>query len=156
MPVNSKWQSLFWFAVRLFIGFVFFYSGFSKVMEPVENFKAVLYEYRLIPHFVAPVLMYLVPWVELILGLFLLTGYAPRLSAKGAILLSGMFVMMLTVQYALTGSFPSDCGCFGEGPIHLSGAQVLLLDIVQIILMTGYLRQKSFILSLDQYLRRES
>jgi uncharacterized membrane protein YphA (DoxX/SURF4 family) len=91
---------------------VFLYSGYSK-MQSTLQFAAVLAQYQLVPtNLVLPLATYL-PWAEIALGLFLLTGWKPRLAASAAAALLSVFIAAMTVTY-LRG-IEADCGCFGIG-----------------------------------------
>lgn len=118
------------FLGRMFLGLIFAYSGFTKLMEPVENFQGGMASYEIIPYALIPFLAHVIPWVEFFFGTFMIVGYLPRVSALVLAGMSGSFVLLILLTRILTGSLPSDCGCFGEGSlIHLKPFQVLLMDI---------------------------
>lgn len=141
------------FLGRLFIGLVFAYSGFTKLMEPVENFRAGMAAYEIIPYAVVPFLSYVIPWIEFIFGCFMISGYQTRLSA---LILAGMswsFVLLILTTRIATGSLPADCGCFGESSlIHLKPLQVVIMDIFNTIIGVRLAFLKNHLLSLDQVL----
>ncbi len=144
-----------WFLARIFVGLVFVYAGFSKLMEPVENFRAVILQYEVIPYAFAVPIAYVFPWVELIFGAFLILGYAARLSAFVLGLSSLTFLIILGTSNALLEGGASDCGCFGEGSfIHLSTRQVFALDLVNFFLALKLFLTRNHSLSLDEVLRR--
>ena len=118
------------FLCRMFLGLVFAYSGFTKLMDPVENFQGVMASYEIIPYAVIPLLAHVVPWIEFLFGVFMILGYLPRLSALVLGAMSWSFVVLIVATRVVTGSVPPDCGCFGEGSlIHLQPYQVLVMDI---------------------------
>jgi len=118
------------FLGRLFLGLVFAYSGFTKLMEPVENFQGGMAAYEIIPYAVIPCLARVIPWIEFFFGAFLILGYLPRISALVLAIMSWSFVLLILTTRIVTGALPVDCGCFGEGSlIHLKPLQVLALDI---------------------------
>lgn len=118
------------FLGRIFLGLVFFYSGFTKLMEPVENFQGGMAAYEVVPYAVIPFLARLIPWVEFLFGAFLILGYLPRVSALVLAVMSASFVLLILATRIVTGTVPTDCGCFGEGSlIHLKPYQVLVMDI---------------------------
>lgn len=117
------------FLGRIFVGLVFAYSGFTKLMEPVENFQGGMAAYEVIPYVLIPFLARVVPWLELIFGFFLIVGYLPRASALILAAMSWSFILLILTTRVVTGALPADCGCFGEGSlIHLTPLQVLALD----------------------------
>jgi putative oxidoreductase len=110
---------------------VFLYSGYSK-MQSTLQFAAVLAQYQLVPtDLVLPLATYL-PWGEIVLGLFLLTGWKTRLAASAAAVLLIIFIAAMTVTY-LRG-IEADCGCFGIGekisPRTIGRDALLLLPAV--------------------------
>src|SRR3990167_2317244 len=100
---------------RMMVGGLFAYAGFMKLVYPVENFHAVLAEYPLVPHAAIPLIALTLPWAELVLGVFLVTGYLTRLSAAALLGLCAAFVLLLVTRYMIEGTLPADCGCFGTG-----------------------------------------
>lgn len=118
------------FLGRMFIGLIFAYSGFIKLMEPVENFQGGMAAYEIIPYVLIPFLAHIIPWIEFLFGVFLIVGYLPRVSALVLAAMSFSFVLLILTTRIVTGALPADCGCFGEGSlIHLKPLQVLLMDI---------------------------
>ena len=120
----------FFFLGRLFLGLVFAYSGFTKLMEPVENFQGGMAAYEIIPYTLIPFLAHVIPWIEFFFGAFLVVGYLPRVSALVLATMSWSFVLLILTTRIVTGNLPADCGCFGEGSlIHLKPLQVFLMDL---------------------------
>ena len=123
------------FLGRLILGLIFAYSGFTKLMEPVENFRGAMAAYDLIPYVVIPLLAHVIPWVEFLFGVFLIVGYLPRLSALVLAFMSSSFVVLILGTWLIKGSLPADCGCFGEGSlIHLKPYQVLVMDLCNVFI----------------------
>ena len=58
--------------IRVVVGGVFVYSGWHKLMAPIENFIAVLQGYQFLPSPLVSAVAFLVPWLEFIVGAFLL------------------------------------------------------------------------------------
>jgi uncharacterized membrane protein YphA (DoxX/SURF4 family) len=127
-PEKTNYKILF--LCRLFLGLIFAYSGFTKLMEPVENFQGGMAAYEVIPYAVIPFLARVIPWIEFLFGAFLILGYLPRVSAAVLALMSWSFVLLIVTTRFVTGALPVDCGCFGEGSlIHLKPYQVLIMDV---------------------------
>ena len=135
-------EKIFWLAARCLIGFIFAYAGLSKLLEPVQNFEAAILEYQLFPYFWARPLAMIIPWIELIMGSFLILGFLPRASALVISMLSLSLVIIITASFIKTGTFPENCGCFGKG-VHLAPYQVLILDMLVFLLgLRIFLRRK--------------
>jgi len=142
---------------RMFLGLIFAYSGFTKLMEPVENFQGGMAAYEVIPYAVIPFLAHVIPWIEFLFGVFLILGYLPRISA---LVLAGMslsFVLLIAVTRIVTGSLPADCGCFGEGSlVHLKPLQVLALDVCNALIGMHLALLKTHPFSLAAFLKAKS
>ncbi|HNX68108.1 MAG TPA: DoxX family protein [Candidatus Omnitrophota bacterium] len=121
------------FLGRMFLGLVFAYSGYTKLMEPVENFQGAMAAYEIIPYGVIPLLARIIPWIEFVFGVFLLVGYMPRVSAAVLAMMSWSFVLLILATRFMTGALPADCGCFGEGSLlHFSPVQVVCMDLINV------------------------
>ena len=70
-----------WIAGRIFMGLVFLYAGYSKLMAPYENFRGAIAYYEVIPYFLTGPIALVLPWLELVFGAFIIVGYMPRVSA---------------------------------------------------------------------------
>jgi len=142
----------FWCLARITVGIIFAYAGFAKLSEPVENLRAVLDAYPVIPDFTVSVVAMVLPWIEFVFGVFLIVGYAPRLTAwiLGTSLVS--FLTVLGSSHLFFGFSPEDCGCFGQDGIHLSVPQVLIMDSFSLVVVIQIARMKHHLLSLDHWL----
>lgn len=150
-------RNFLWILARLFVGLVFAYAGWTKLIEPMENFRGVVAQYEVIPYIFVPAIALILPWLEFIFGIFLIVGYTTRLSALILALISLGFVLLITATFFKTGQFPSDCGCFGKGSlIHLTGWQVLLLDCANALLGLGIFKKGIHAWTLDFLLLRAS
>jgi uncharacterized membrane protein YphA (DoxX/SURF4 family) len=145
------------FLGRMFLGLVFAYSGFSKLMEPVENFQGAMAAYEIIPYAVIPFLARVIPWIEFLFGAFLILGYLPRVSALVLIAMSLSFVLLILTTRIVTGALPADCGCFGEGSlVHLKPFQVVIMDVCNIFIGVRLALLKSHPFSLAAFLKAKS
>jgi len=127
-------KQLYLIAARFFLGGVFLYSGLVKLFEPVENFRGAIASYDVIPYEIVPWIAYVFPWLELVFGVFLILGFLPRLSALVLAFFSLSFMALIATTYLVHGELPAGCGCFGEGGLHLTPLQVIILDAVNTLL----------------------
>jgi len=146
-PLSGKGITLI---IRLIIGGVFAYSGWEKLMSPVENFIAVIDQYQFIPANLIPAVAFTVPWLALIFGVYLVLGFVTRVSA---IVLSVLLVVFVTLLgRAIAMNLPiTECGCFGSG-VTLAPHQALILDSVLLIAAVLVVSRPPTHLSLDQKL----
>ena len=145
------------FLGRMFLGLVFAYSGFTKLMGPVENFQGGMSAYEIIPYAIIPFLAHVIPWIEFFFGVFLFLGYLPRVSALLLAAMSWSFVLLIVITKIVTKNLPSDCGCFGEGSfIHLKPMHVLVMDVCNTFIGIRLALLKTHPFSLASYLKEKS
>jgi uncharacterized membrane protein YphA (DoxX/SURF4 family) len=100
--------------LRLALGAVFLYAAWTKLREP-WLFAMAVDAYKLLPVWGVIVVARTLPWTELLIGLSLISGRLPRLSAAAAsIVLLGFFAAMVRTYAA---GIEIECGCFGPGDI---------------------------------------
>ncbi|SDH02047.1 BT_3928 family protein [Psychroflexus sediminis] len=123
---------------RIFVGVLFIFSGFVKLNDPI-GFSYKLEEYFgegvlnlefLVPY--ALVLAIFIVIYELLLGVSLLIGYAPKFT-RWSLLLMILFFTFLTFYSAYFNKV-TDCGCFGDA-IPLTPWQSFIKDVILLILI---------------------
>ena len=98
---------------RLLLGAVFLYAAYTKLRQPWLVFAMAIDAYQLLPSWAVLLLARVIPWLELVLGILLLSGFLLRYVATFASgLLSVFFAVMLRSYVKGLGI---DCGCFGVG-----------------------------------------
>jgi len=111
-------------ALRLVLGAVFVYAAYTKLRQSWLLFALSIDSYQLLPEWGVLALARTLPWIELALGLLLVTGWLLRYtSVAAAIVLAGFFSVML-LSYARGAGI--DCGCFGVG--EALSAKTLIRD----------------------------
>ena len=136
---------------RIILGIIFIVSGSGKLLSPYQNFLYVIQAYQILPSWTEALTAQIFPWVELLVGAFLLIGLWTSWGLRGALILFGIFVVVL--GQALIRNLPlENCGCFGEW-IHLKPQAVIIMDslclLVTFVLLGNLARTKK--LSLDSY-----
>ena len=108
---------------RLILGGVLLVAGALKVGNLQKSAMAVR-AYELLPTAIANFLGYVLPWLEIGLGLLLMLGVAVSISGLfGAII---MFAFIIAIAQAWARGLSIDCGCFGGGgPIDPSQTKYL-------------------------------
>lgn len=137
--------------LRLLVGAVLTYAGFSKAMGPVAEFAATIDFYQLFPTNLALNLASVLPWIELYTGLSLIFGYYLKVGVRLGTLIFGSFLGVL-ISALIRGLDPASCGCFGSG-INLTVPQVLLIDSALFFVCVFLWKKPSRTYSLDQWLR---
>jgi len=116
---------------RIILGGVFIYASIDKIFHP-HAFAKIIHNYRLVPDILVTFPAIVLPWLEIISGLFLLAGLFKRASA---LVLSAMLLMFGTaITINLVRGITFDCGCFstvtttaGSDPLGLLVRDILLL-----------------------------
>jgi len=107
--VVQPWLTLF---SRLILGGVLLLAGALKIDNLQKSAMAVR-AYELLPVSLANLLGYALPWVEIGVGLLLITGAAVRIS--GLIGAFTMLAFIIAISQAWARGLSIDCGCFGGG-----------------------------------------
>lgn len=97
------------------LGLVLLAAAWPKLVDP-PGFAQILFHYRLFSEPIRHGLALVVPWLELWMGLALLTGRGATGAARLALLLMLAFAAAIGINL-LRGN-PIDCGCFGAGPVR--------------------------------------
>lgn len=127
LPASGPdWRASAGLVARLAVGCVLLFSGLHKAAAPVEEFMVVIEGYGILPQPHIRLFALLIPWLEILGGLFLSAGLWTRAAAAvtGA-LSTSFFLALLSTQ--VRGIELANCGCFGAG-WHLERWQAMLLD----------------------------
>ena len=138
-----------WVFLRIIIGSIFIFSGLGKLLSPYQNFLYVIQAYQLLPSWGEVLVAQIFPWIELMVGIFVLLGLWASWSLRGVLVLFGIFVAV--VGQALIRGLPlENCGCFGEW-VHLKPQTVIIMDSLSLLLIFVLLRNFSYVrkISLD-------
>jgi uncharacterized membrane protein YphA (DoxX/SURF4 family) len=126
--VDSPW---FRCVSQLLVGGVFIYASLHKISDPAA-FAENIRNYHMMPYAATNLMAIVLPWVELFVGVFLITGFRLRGSALVASSLLVMFV--LAIGQAAARGISLHCGCFsakgdasslGEMFLHMAGNAAL-------------------------------
>jgi len=96
-------------AVRLVLGSLFIWAGVGKAVAPLD-FASSVYNYKLLPEFWVGVAAGVIPWLELLAGVALVTGVRIKGAASVISLLMLLFVSLLLTSWVR--GLNIDCGCF--------------------------------------------
>ena len=107
--VVQPWLTLF---SRLILGGVLLLAGALKIGNLQKSAMAVR-AYELLPVSLANLLGYALPWVEIGVGLLLISGALVRIS--GLIGAFTMLAFIIAISQAWARGLSIDCGCFGGG-----------------------------------------
>ena len=110
-PVN--WPRWLLILGRIFLGCVFGYAAYTKLRQPWMLFAMAVDSYQILPGWGVTLVARTLPWLELALALFVLTGWKLRWSAAAV---SGLLAVFFGVMvHSYMKGLTIDCGCFGPG-----------------------------------------
>ncbi len=116
---------------RIVLGLVFIIASIDKIAFP-DAFAANIQAYGLTPYPLVNLMALILPWLELICGIFLLTGVLVRSSA--AIISALLVIFIVAIVIALVRDLKIDCGCFGKDHLTPIGWDRVLEDIGLLLL----------------------
>ncbi|RLB08987.1 MAG: hypothetical protein DRG39_08120 [Deltaproteobacteria bacterium] len=127
--------------IRWILGLLFIYASIDKIRYPQEFLK-ILYNYRIFPDIILNPIVIILPWLELITGVCLLTG----LFMEGAVLLINLLLIsfFLIILVDMLKGINIECGCFNltENPSAKNS-------------MLWYLIRDAFLISMATYLMKD-
>ncbi|MFH0998672.1 MAG: cation diffusion facilitator family transporter [Pseudomonadota bacterium] len=133
---EKKWPRRFALAARLILGGVFIYASWDKILHPAAFAEAV-FNYQLLPSQLINLMALVLPWLELILGVLLLSG----IWTPGAVL--GVNLLMITFLGALiintARGLNISCGCFSTETTSSGLSWWVVLRDVFFLYLSGYL-----------------
>ena len=96
---------------RNILGFLLLVAGYLKVQDNTALLETVAY-ITWIPTIVQSFVIDTLPWIELLVGSFLLLGLFKKwVIPAGALIYTGFFIFAI---YGLGSGMEGDCGCFGD------------------------------------------
>jgi uncharacterized membrane protein YphA (DoxX/SURF4 family) len=104
-----NWGRASFILLRLFLGVVFVYASFDKILRPAA-FAEIIYNYQILPDPLINIASIFLPWLELLLGLLLIFGFW----LPGAVLIANalFLVFFATLIFNSARGLDIDCGCF--------------------------------------------
>lgn len=111
---------------RLVMAFMFLVSSYGKLVD-IERYSVdAVYNFGILPMFLARPFGLIMPFIELLCGLGLLVGVLTRLAALGIGLMSLSFFIAKAIVLSQGRSI--ECGCFGA-VIDTLASVTIFLDI---------------------------
>ena len=113
--IQSKW-SVSWIiclVLRLFLGCIFLVASYDKILHPLA-FAKIVYNYQILPDMLINLTAIVLPWLELILAILLISG----IWLPGAVLISNMVLMSFfaSLLFNMARGLDISCGCFSTSP----------------------------------------
>jgi putative oxidoreductase len=96
--------------IRLVIGGTFIYAGYQKALDPYTFSQSVI-AFKMLPYIASVTLSVYLPWLEIIAGVCLITGFLGRGATYVLLMLALVFVVARAS--ALMRGIQINCDCFG-------------------------------------------
>ena len=120
---------------RVVLGGLFIYAGVIKIADPL-GFAQDIGNYRLVGQSLSFIVAIVLPWLEVLAGVFLIAGIWKR---GAALAISGLLVFFIVLTLVtMARGLDVDCGCFGSLS-RKSGWGVVLEDLGMLALGLGVL-----------------
>jgi putative oxidoreductase len=93
------------------LGVLFLWAAYHKIVEPIEFLESVR-SYRLTSMNVTVAIAFILPYMELILGVSLLSGFI----RQGSLCMAGLLCIVFFIAQisVIARGIEIDCGCFGQ------------------------------------------
>lgn len=127
--------------LRLFVGGVFIYASIDKIAHPGQ-FAHAIENYRILPYFLVNIFAIILPWVELVAGLLLISGVW---SGASALIISGLLTMfIIAIMAGLVRGLDISCGCFTASGGEKLGLSLILRDVILLLITIHILNNTDF------------
>jgi len=142
------------FIFRLIIGMVFIYASIHKIANP-EEFAKSIDNYRLLPVFLINIIAIILPWLELIIGLFIIFGIF--IKASSFLISLNMLIFTILVLITIIRGIDISCGCFSSDinstPI---GWKKFFENIILLLISSIVFISNEDYLSIEKYFKTNS
>jgi rhodanese-related sulfurtransferase/uncharacterized membrane protein YphA (DoxX/SURF4 family) len=118
---GRPWMGTLFLLARLFLGGVFVYASYDKILHPVP-FAEIVYNYQILPDLLVNLAALFLPWIELLVGLSLILG----IGLPGAVLICNLLLVVFfsTLIFNMARGLDIDCGCFTTSAGPSSGGHM--------------------------------
>ena len=97
------------FVFRMILGVVFIYASYDKILNPT-GFSDNIHNFHLTPAAVENLAALIIPWLELIVGVFLIFGVF--LEGATSITIGMLIFFIIILSQAVFRGIDVHCGCF--------------------------------------------
>jgi hypothetical protein len=137
---------------RLLLGVIFIQFALSKIMRPAV-FALNVVDYAMMPAWGVNLWALVLPWAELVAGLFLILGIRTRAAAT---VIGGMNVIFIVgLVNAIFLNLPISCGCVGEAGEPVTWWKVLKNGGMLVMALQIFLYDRLFVLDRGGFIWRE-
>jgi uncharacterized membrane protein YphA (DoxX/SURF4 family) len=117
---TARVQHYLFLILRLFLGTVFLFASYDKILHP-KDFALTVYQYQLLPDSLINLTALMLPFLELLLGLCLIGGF---LLPGATVISTGLLAVFISaLLFNLARGLDVHCGCFStqadDGPADI-------------------------------------
>ncbi|HTV94335.1 MAG TPA: MauE/DoxX family redox-associated membrane protein [Verrucomicrobiae bacterium] len=135
---------------RWLLGALLIWAGALKIGHPVDLASAIA-GFRLLPPELAAPLAVILPYFEVLLGVYLLVGLFTRIAAWVAA--AQFLVYAAAIASAVVRGIPANCGCFGPGDAAVADWPHVAFDLALAAVATIIALRAPGAFALDRRLR---
>jgi uncharacterized membrane protein YphA (DoxX/SURF4 family) len=130
---------------RLFLGAVFIFAGVPKIMD-TAGFASAVYNYQLLPDALINFFAIFLPWLEVVVGAFLILG----IWLPGAVIIYNglMLTFMAAIIISAIRGLDISCGCFSTDSTDAIDWKTIARDI-PLLLASLYLLFAVFVKNME-------
>ena len=116
----------FYYSARLILGVVFIYASYDKIWHP-KAFAQVIYNYQILPDGLISITAIVLPWLEMLMGVFLIFGFW----MPGTVIWCNiLFVVYIgALWFNLARGLDISCGCFSTTEGSFISIKTILWDV---------------------------
>ncbi len=118
---------------RLILGGVFILASLDKIANP-GDFASAIGNYHVLPFGLENLLALILPWLELLTGIFIIAGIMVDGAAIMIIIMNMIFIV--AISQALARGISIECGCFSVSEAAGEGDKIGIVTVIRDI---GYL-----------------
>ena len=98
--------------LRIAIGGLFLFAAVLKIQDPLQFYFSIK-GFQILPEHILQPLAFMVPWIEVVCGIALLTGTWAR---AAALVIGGMLLVFMgaILSVVVRTDIHVECGCFGD------------------------------------------
>ena len=133
-----------YFLLRFALGCVFIAAAWDKIVDPLA-FAKIIRNYQILPEMFVGGAAQVLPWIEVVVGMCLITGLFSRGAGFSATLM--MAVFLAAMAWATHKGISTQCGCFTTKADDTISARTFIRDgsilaLALLVTVGSFLRAK--------------
>ena len=127
---SNKYRFMIVYISRFILGYIFIYFSYDKILDP-ELFSSIISNYSIIPFGLENLGALILPFIELMVGIFLILGIFIDMASIVSMLLLLLFIFMIGQAYLRGKSI--DCGCLLSDLSEVSSSEKRIYMLKRIL-----------------------